>query len=129
MYLSNAIACRDEYGNFCYDTVTDLLVYEQDELLNACENSTASSCSASCMELLQESNDETGCCLYTSVAVVASLKETNKLWAACDVTTPGVCISRFTGDPIKIPGSGAVTVTSYTSVLVVTLLMASTSLN
>ena len=119
---------KNKYGNFCYDTVSDLLVDAQDEVLNACENSTAFSCSDTCMELLEKSNNETGCCLYTSVAVVASLKETNKLWAACDVDTPGVCISRFTGDPI-IPGSGAVTVTSYIFVLVVTLLMASTSLN
>jgi len=120
---------KNKHGNFCYDSVTGLLVDAQDELLNACENSTAFSCPASCMELLQKNNDESGCCLYTFFAVAASLKETNKLWALCDVDTPGVCISRFTGDPIIDPGSGAVTVTSYIFVLVVTLLMASTSLN
>ena len=87
------------------------------------------SCYVSCMEELEKSNSETGCCLYTLAALVTSQQKTDEIWAACDVDTPDLCTGRFTGEPIKVPGSGAATVTSYISTLVVTLLMASTSLN
>jgi len=120
---------KNRNGTLCYDTVEGLLDDAESELEEACEDSTTMSCSVSCMEELQKSNSETGCCLYTVVALASSQQETDEIWAACDVDTPGLCTGRFTGEPIKVPGSGTVTVTSYVSILVVTLLMALVSLN
>ena len=118
---------RNENGTFCYDAIGDQEIFEVD---NACEDSmTAGSCSVSCKEEVEKSNNETGCCFYTLAVLDSNQQETDENWAACDVDAPGLCTSRFTGEPIRIPGSGATTVTGYVSVLVVTLLMASTSLN
>jgi len=139
------LCSRNESGTLCYDTVSGLLEDEESKLEQLCEDATTMSCSVSCMEELQKSNSETGCCLYTVVALATSQQETDKIWAACDVDTPDLCTGRFTGEPIKapesgaatgpgsgaatVPGSGAVTVTSYFSILMVTLLMASVALN
>ena len=121
------LCSRNKDGTLCYDTVTTLLEEAQSELEAACEDSTTISCSASCMDELEKSNSNTGCCLYTAVALATSQQETDEIWDACDVDAPGLCTSRFTGAPIKLSGSGAATVTS-SSVLVVTLLMSFTSL-
>ena len=117
---------KNENGTLCYDTVEGLLEDEGPELEEACEDATTMSCSVSCMEELEKSNSETGYCLYTLAALFTSQQETDDIWAACDVDTPDLCTGRFTGEPIKAPESGAATVTSYVSILVVTLIMAST---
>lgn len=122
------VCSRNEDGTLCFDTVSDLLEDAEAALINACEDSTTTSCSDSCMEELEKSNSETGCCLYTLVTLAASQKEADEIWAACDVDTPDLCTGRFTGEPIKVPGSGANTVTSYIFVLFVTFLMALISL-
>lgn len=115
----------NEEGTFCYDAVLDDIIFEVDEV---CDQS-ATTCPLSCKEQLKKSNNETGCCLYTLVALSSSKQETDEAWAECDVHIPHVCTSRFTGALIDVPESSAATLTSYASVLVVTLLMASTSLN
>ena len=128
------VSCsRNERGVLCIDTVSGLLEEQENELKSACDGSTTDSCSATCMEELRESNDETGCCLYTILAVATSQRVVDDIWGSCDVNTPGVCTSRFTGAQIQVRKGGQVkndqvSVTSCIPVLVVALLMASATL-
>lgn len=123
------LCSTNEDGTLCYDTVSSLLEDTFAELVDACSNFTSISCSTACMEELEKTNKETGCCLYTFIALSTSKKETDEVWASCDVDTPGVCTSKFTGDPIIDPGNGEPAMKIYISVLVAALLMASISLN
>ena len=103
------VSCsRNERGVLCIDTVSGLLEEQENELQSACDGSTTDSFSAACMEELRESNDETGCCLYTILAVATSQRVVDDIWGSCDVNTPGVCTSRFTGAQIQVPKGGQV---------------------
>ena len=109
---------RDGSGDFCYNVFDEIVGLEN---TLTCYPSI---CTSTCVEAY-----EAGCCLYSTFAVQNSVESTSRLWDSCDVDIPGVCTSRFTGEPIKAPGSGEATLTSYISVLVVAVLIASTTLN
>ena len=113
------VACsKDESGDFCYNVFDDIIGLQNTLICYP------SSCYGSCLEAY-----EAGCCFYSLFALINGVETPNSLWDACDVDIPGVCTSRFTGEPIKAPGSGEATLTSYISVLVVAVLIASTTLN
>lgn len=122
---------RNEKATPCYNET----VNEVERLLRSvCDPSNSTYCSPGCMIELADDSEFAGCCLYTYYALVS----TTQLWDVCNIDIPGVCTSKFTGEPIKVPrsgqvtevpGSGEVTVTGCIFVLVAALLMASTSLN
>ena len=123
------LCSENKNGTVCYDTVIDPLEDVESALDIYCENFTATTCPTLCRAQLERDNNDAGCCLYTYVAVLYDLQIADELWDACSVDTPSLCTSTFTGEPIKVPGSGQVTVTGCISVLVAALLMALTSFN
>lgn len=123
------LCSRNEGGTPCYDTVVDPVEEVEGDLFYACYNYSTDFCPDKCGTQLAEDNRDAGCCLYTYIAAFYGLQDITEFWNDCNVDTPNLCTSLFTGKLIKVTGSSQMTVTSIFSVLVATLLMASTSLD
>lgn len=116
------LCSKNEDGSLCIYALNDTLNNAEGVLLDACRTPPTTSCSVSCKKELVDNGNESGCCLYTFSVLVSGLQETDAIWAACNVDSPGVCPNMF-------KGGGEVRMTSYISILVLISTIASISLN
>lgn len=107
----DVLCATNEQGNKCYNT---LVSQKGDrDLFSECERSP---CSTACKRDLETSNNEHGCCLYSSLALLKGVESAEQLWSRCDVNPPDLCEGAFTSEPpVVTTRSSAVGVGIYTS--------------
>lgn len=104
----DVLCATNELGNKCYNT----LVSRKDDLFSECERSP---CSTACKRDLETSNDQHGCCLYSSLALLKGVESAEKLWARCDVNPPDLCEGAFTPPVLVATTPSSAGVGTYTS--------------
>lgn len=104
------LCATNEKGNKCYNT----LAPQEDgrQLFSDCE---LSPCSSACKRDLETSNEQHGCCVYSSVALLADVRSAEQIWSQCDVNRPGLCKGAFTSSVVSAPSSAGISnfISSY----------------
>lgn len=88
--------CGEFNNRYCADVIVDgaTTTFVVNAVQKCGENDTVS-CSADCTSALEDIGNNVGCCfnnLYNVTASGGLVITTYKLWKACDVETPGLCL-------------------------------------
>ena len=91
LHSLDVLCATNDEGEKCYDAVSGL-EERGGELFSDCERSP---CSAACKRDLEASNDQHGCCVFSSVALLSDKQTAEQLWSRCDVDVPNLCTGAF----------------------------------
>ena len=99
----DVLCATNEQGNKCYNTLASQK--GDRDLFSECERSP---CSTACKRDLETSNNEHGCCLFSSLALLKGVESAEQLWSRCDVNPPDLCEGAFTSEsPVVTTRSSA----------------------
>ena len=93
------LCSKNSQGEVC----GEVLVNEVDDLEAppGCDPVTEDSCPSCRRDLIQELNEDWGCCFYTSVRFGGA----GDLYDVCNVDSPGLCIGGYSGETVRAPNS------------------------
>ena len=92
------LCATNAMGNKCYDTFDETFQEDGRDMFSDCDSSP---CSTACKRDLETSNEQHGCCVYSSVALLRDEKSAEQIWSRCDVRPPGLCTGGLSSSPVS----------------------------
>ena len=107
--LFDTLCSTNENGDLCYDVISGEGV-EEEEVIAACSDMC---CSEACRSIIDTSDHDLGCCLFSLVALNSTMEMAKDIWNACDVIPPGMCSPAFSLSSAPTEHSTSIEITFF----------------